>query len=38
MATTINGNWTNVLSLTLASAGLPTARADAPSPTSQGES
>ena len=32
MATTINGNWTNVLSLTLASTRLPTARADAPSP------
>jgi hypothetical protein len=32
MAATINGNWTDVLSLTLASAGLPTVRADAPSP------
>ena len=30
MAATINGNWTNVLSLTLASKGLPTARSDAP--------
>ena len=30
MATTIDGNWTNVLSLTLASKGLPTARTDAP--------
>ncbi|MGI8713013.1 MAG: DUF892 family protein [Solirubrobacteraceae bacterium] len=30
MATTINGNWTNVLSLTLASRGLPTARTARP--------
>ena len=29
LAATINGNWTNVLSLNLASQGLPTARADA---------
>ncbi len=30
MAVTIDGNWTNVLSLTLASQGLPTARTDDP--------
>jgi len=30
MAVTIDGNWSNVLSLTLASQGLPTARTDAP--------
>lgn len=30
MAVTIDGNWTNVLSLTLASQGLPTARTDSP--------
>lgn len=38
MAATISGNWTNVLSLTLAAAGLPTARADAPSLVVQGVS
>lgn len=30
MAVTIDGNWSNVLSLTLASQGLPTARTDGP--------
>ncbi len=32
MAVTIDGNWTNVLSLTLASQGLPTVRTDGPRP------
>ncbi len=38
MAVTIDGNWTNVLSLTLASRGLPPARTNSPSLSTPAES